>query len=72
MTPEKFKSIRSSLALTQRQLAHWITPQAKNNDRLIRAWESGERTVPHYIDTMMKMFEDGCVPRHINRGEDDE
>ena len=65
MTSQELKTIRKKLGLTQRGLAFWINPAAKHMDREIRRWESGENTIPGYIETILKMFDDGAKPVHI-------
>jgi len=65
MTSQELKTIRNNLGLTQRGLGFWINPDAQDLGRLIRRWESGERSIPGYIDTILKMFDDGAKPVHV-------
>ncbi len=65
MTSQKLKRIRQKLGLSQRGLAFWLNPRAKNMDREVRRWESGSKTIPGYIETIVLMFDDGAVPRHM-------
>jgi len=65
MTKEEFKDIRKGLGLTQRALAHWIDPHAKNKNRDVRRWEAGDYTVPGSVEVMMQMFANGDYPTHV-------
>ena len=65
MTPQEFKDIRKGLNLTQRALAHWIDPHAKNKDRDVRRWEAGDYTVPGSVSVTMLMFNNGDYPLHV-------
>lgn len=46
MTPQEFKQIRVNLRLSQSKMAEFI---GIKSDRTIRAWESGERSVPMWV-----------------------
>ena len=69
MTPQEFKEIRKGLGLTQRALAHWIDPHAKNKDRDVRRWEAGDYTVPGSVEVIMLMFNEGDKPVHIRKAK---
>jgi len=65
MTSQELKTIRKKLGLTQREIAFWMNPRAKHMGREVRRWESGENTIPGYIETILRMFDDGARPVHI-------
>ena len=65
MTRQELKTIRNKLGLTQQGLGFWVNPHVKHAGREVRRWESGEYTIPGYIETIMKMFDAGAVPVHI-------
>ena len=68
MTAQEFKDIRKGLNLTQRALAHWIDPKAKNKDRDVRRWEAGKYPPPGTVETLMLMFGAGYRPLHVGNG----
>jgi DNA-binding transcriptional regulator YiaG len=60
MTPETFKAIRAKSGLTQSRLASALRI---SDDRAVRRWEQGDRSISGPVSILMEMLDRGELPQ---------
>lgn len=69
MTPKELKQIRTSLGLTQAQLAKRVGLDKKYSFQTVSRWERGKEGVPEYAIIIIKRLQDECLPNKLKRAQ---